>query len=90
MPKQKLMRPHVNMNGSARQSLIDQRLLVRRHVWAAVEALKQMHPHGRDYQGGGDREADLGVWQARLTALTTMYDDLEAEALDILNDYQRD
>ena len=42
--------PIVNNNGSSRQELIQQRRNVVEGIDRALNELRQMYPHGRDYQ----------------------------------------
>jgi len=81
------MRPNVNMNGTSRESLVDQRRDVMRALLRAQEALKHMAPHGRDYQGVPlpdiRFEADRKVWQARMKLLVDLYDVTYEEALEL-------
>lgn len=47
--KAKIVLPVVHMNGTARQDLIDQRDAVWTALHAAMDALREMNPNGRDY-----------------------------------------
>ena len=81
------MRPNVNMNGTSRKSLVDQRRKVMRALDAAREALREMAPHGRDYQGVPlpdiRFEADRKVWQSRMRLLDALHDVTYEEAIEL-------
>ncbi len=47
--KHDLIVPTVHMNGTNRESLLEQREVFYQAICGAAEALKQMAPHGRDY-----------------------------------------
>jgi hypothetical protein len=79
-----LMRPIVNLNGTSRSALIDQRVDARNALVLAMEALGETRPNGRDYIG--KREAykrDLAIFQRRFSALDQIYNELMDEALAI-------
>lgn len=42
--------PIINLNGTARSDLLEQHLVVKRHLSHAIAALQEACPHGRDYQ----------------------------------------
>lgn len=42
--------PVININGTSPSDLLEQHMLVKRHLAHAIEALQQACPHGRDYQ----------------------------------------
>jgi hypothetical protein len=79
--------PVVNLNGSSREALVEQRLDIQRALIETLAALQRAWPHGRDYQTvGRDRlvRADA-VFQARRDALVALLDEIEAEAAAILD-----
>ena len=45
-----VMVPYVNLNGTAREELIQQQMTALMTIKAAIEALNQANPHGRDYK----------------------------------------
>jgi hypothetical protein len=49
--------PIVNLNGTSAFELLEQHLVVKRHLTHAIAALQEACPHGRDYQTLGDYKA---------------------------------
>lgn len=81
-----IMRPFVNINGTSRKELIDQRLDAAVAVNAALAALQKTLPHGRDYIGDPARyDHDRSVHWKRVDKLKELYDELHEEALQIQN-----
>lgn len=79
-----LMQPIVNLNGTDRESLIDQRLVAMNALQAAMKALQGTAPHGRDYIGHPDAFArDRAIYQARFASLDALRNELSDEALAI-------
>ena len=56
--------PVVNLNGTAASELLEQHLLVKRHLQHAIEALQEACPHGRDYQTLGGEKASQALYRA--------------------------
>jgi hypothetical protein len=74
--------PIVNLNGTSRKALIDQRTESCATLRAAIKALCEMRPNGRDFQtaeGGAYEKARQGHEQ-RIAALQAVHDDLMKEA----------
>lgn len=74
--------PVVNLNGSSRKALIEERVEACATVRAAIKALCVMRPNGRDFQtaeAGAYEKARRGH-ELRITALQTIHDDLMKEA----------
>jgi hypothetical protein len=79
-----LMKPIVNLNGTSRDDLIEQRMLAREAIRQAMEALQQTEPNGRDYIGHKEAyERDLAIYRQRLAMLDKLYNELELEAIAI-------
>lgn len=79
-----IMRPSVNLNGTSRKELIEQRLDAANAVRLAMEAVQKMCPHGRDYIGDPvNFDHDRGVHWRRLEKLKEIYEDLHEEAEQI-------
>jgi len=81
--RNELIVPHVHLNGTGRQTLIDDRNAAWWKVIEAYEALKACAPHMRDFY---PLENGTQVWQAaedqhrrRLEVLTDLADELEEE-----------
>ena len=74
--------PTVHLNGTSRQSLIDDNDAAYNALRAAVRALEKAAPNARDYYVQGDGAFANAVAQhvARLTALRSVLADLEAIA----------
>lgn len=78
------MSPIVNINGTSKEELIQQRSKAMLAVRQAMEVLSQLRPHGRDYCGDSQRyNADVQVHVLRFRALQDIHNDLEQEALTI-------
>lgn len=79
-----IMRPFVNINGTERVALVQQRKDALDAILRAMEALEKSIPHGRDYIGNPARyDHDRGVYRRRFAALDELYNDLMDEALQI-------
>jgi hypothetical protein len=59
------VRPIVNLNGTSRESLIQQAFDVSGAAEALIQALGRAAPHGRDYQTVGNKayERDRELWE---------------------------
>jgi hypothetical protein len=81
-----IMRPFVNINGTSRAALVDQRRAAMEAVRLAMTALQETCPHGRDYIGDPARfDHDRGVYNRRFAKLDELHNDLLDEALAIQN-----
>jgi hypothetical protein len=79
-----MIRPTININGSSEDDLIAPRLDAALYIKSAIEALKQVTPHGRDYPGDTDRcSADRDEHYARLAKLRAVFDEIADEMLYI-------
>ena len=78
------MKPIVNINGTSREELIEQRIDARRAVTDLISALRHTVPHGRDYIGNQEAfDRDRAICRERFAALYTLYNTLLDEALNI-------
>lgn len=78
------MKPIININGMTRREHIELRMDVRQKLKAAIEALSQIRPHGRDYLGDNVKlDIDLMIHNQRQAMLNELYNTLETEALAI-------
>jgi hypothetical protein len=77
--------PRVNLNGSARRSLIEQRRKVCDALNDALQALGEAAPHGRDYQtaAAGSYELARALYEKRHSQLSDMRADIMNEAIAI-------
>jgi hypothetical protein len=72
------------MNGSSADDLSNPRLAAIDHLMDAIEALKQVAPHGRDYIGDPSRlDLDRDIHFHRIVALRDIREELFAEVLHI-------
>ncbi len=73
--------PFINLNGTSRNSLLEENLKARQAITDAHEALSEAGPHPRDYQGR-DREFQTARRQhlARLEKLDGVGKELDAIA----------
>jgi len=79
-----LINPTINLNGSDRNYLVNQRLAALDHLNDAIEVLASVIPHGRDYPTDYDRcLQDRETHFDRIRTLRAIYEDLYAEAIAI-------
>jgi hypothetical protein len=77
-----MIRPTLNINGSSADDLIQPRRDAYDALQAAIKALQQVTPNGRDYPGDNDRcVVDRQAHYARLKAIHTIAAELVAEAV---------
>lgn len=82
-----LLTPTVNHNGTTRGDLVRQRLTTSIALDAAIDAMRGMVPHGRDYPAGPDAlNADRDIHWARIGALAALREALIAEGLALMSD----
>lgn len=82
-----LIVPIVNNNGTSRQELIDQRNKVFVALGDALQLLREMTPHGRDYQTDTTGTAFMAARRQhnrRMKAVEHLRDSLRKEATAIL------
>ena len=81
-----LMNPSVNINGTSREALVDARRDAFEAVHAAITALRETLPHGRDYVGRAHQWAvDRAIYMERHKMLSQLAEDLMNEAVAIQN-----
>ena len=80
--------PVVNLNGTAKHVLVDARIEARDAVRAAMKALDECSPNGRDYQTAakGQLEIYRQKHRERYAVLDRMANELEDEAIFIQSD----
>ena len=81
-----MMTPMVNINGTSRDELVQQRRDFLDTLRTAMGTMMAMRPHLRDYPH--DRlqyEADRELHDQRFKALYTLKSEIEEEALAIMN-----
>lgn len=79
-----LITPTINLNGSDRDYLVNQRLAALDHLNDAIETLARVVPHGRDYPTDYERcLEDRETHFARIQALRAIYETIYAEAIAI-------
>ena len=84
---QPLLTPIVNHNGTSRGDLVQQRLAASVALDAAIDAMRGMAPHGRDYPSGPDAfEHDRGIFRERIGALAALREALIQEGLALMRD----
>jgi hypothetical protein len=77
-----MIRPTLNINGSSADDLIQPRIAAYDALQAAIKALQQVTPNGRDYPGDNDRcVADRQAHYDRLAALQAIATEIVAEAV---------
>lgn len=82
--------PTVHLNGSHPDSLRLANRTASNAVRAAINALCEAAPHGRDYypQGDGTFTEAQAEHQARVAALTAVYEDLRRIERSLLNQHR--
>ena len=77
--------PTIHLNGTSKQSLLDQTLDAGRAVQAAIKALENASPNGRDYYPQGADAIKLAIDEhaARVNKLKEVFDDLTTLAIRI-------
>jgi hypothetical protein len=79
-----MIRPIININGSSADDLIQPRLAAIAALHAAIKALQQVTPNGRDYPGDNDRcVADRDEHYARLKTLDAIAAGISGEGFAI-------
>ena len=82
-----LLTPTVNHNGTSRRDLVHQRLIASSAIDGAIDAMRGMAPHGRDYPSGPDAfEHDRGIFRERIGALAALRDAIIQEGLALMRD----
>ena len=77
-----MIRPTLNINGSSHPDLTHPRIAAYDALQAAIKALQQVTPNGRDYPGDNDRcLADRQAHYDRLAAITAIATEIVAEAV---------
>ena len=77
-----MIRPTLNINGSSADDLIEPRRDAYDALQAAIKALQQVTPNGRDYPGDNDQcVADRQAHYDRLAALHAIAAEIVAEAV---------
>jgi len=75
--------PVPNHYGSTKQALVEQAMQVHRALEFAAALMRQWQPHGRDYQIGGDYNADRAEFLRRLKIVETLASQYESEAYSL-------
>jgi thiamine phosphate synthase YjbQ (UPF0047 family) len=78
-----MIRPIVNINGTSADDLIQPRREAYDLLQAAIKALQQVTPNGRDYAHNDQCVADRDAHYTRLKAIHTIAAELVAEAVNI-------
>jgi hypothetical protein len=81
-----MITPKVNINGTSREELIQQRIKAREAVRGLIAIMSEMRPHGRDYLGDTDTyNRDRATHDERIANLDKLYNELLEEAMAITN-----
>jgi len=78
-----MIRPTLNSNGSSLTDLTHPRIAAYDALQAAIKALQQVTPNGRDYVHNDQCVADRQAHYTRLKAIHTIAAELVAEAVNI-------
>ncbi len=65
----KTIAPQVNNNGTDVDELVGMAVNIRMDLLDVAMAMKRALPHGRDYQTGGDYEADRAEAERRIAVV---------------------
>ena len=71
------------LNGSPADALVEQMMQVTDALDAACEAMRRWQPHGRDYQIGGDYQADRAEFVRRLRLVEELAQQYQTEAISV-------
>ena len=77
--------PVPNYNGSPASDLADQMMEVSNKLADAVLVMARWQPHGRDYQIGGDYQADRAEFLRRLGLVEALAQQYEREAMSVMD-----
>ena len=75
--------PVPNHNGSPADDLAKQMMEVCHALEAALRLMDKWSPHGRDYQIGGDYQADRAECMRRLRVVSELAEQYEREAIAV-------
>ena len=75
-----MISPTLNINGSSADDLIQPRIAAYDALQAAIKALQQVTPNGRDYAHNDQSVADRQAHYDRIKAIHTIAAELVAEA----------
>ena len=81
--------PVPNRNGSPADVLAEQMMEVCHALEAAVTLMARWQPHGRDYQIGGDYQADRTEFLRRLGLVEAMAQQYQREAISMVQYYDQ-
>ena len=82
-----ILTPIVNHNGTCRADLVQQRLVASVAIDAAIDAMRGMAPHGRDYPTGPAAfEHDRDIFWTRIGALAALRDAIVQEGVTLMSD----
>lgn len=84
-----MIRPVPNINGTPANDLANQMVDVVEALDHAMEVMRKWQPHGRDYQIGGDYQADHAEYMRRHLVLSEMADQYQAEARRCMDYYYK-
>jgi hypothetical protein len=79
--------PVPNLNGSSADVLAEQMMEVCHALEEAAGLMMRWQPHGRDYQIGGDYQADRTEFLRRLGLVEAMAHQYEREAIAVMDYY---
>lgn len=76
--------PQVNLNGTAREQLVEQQCDVVVILRALLKAMAEAYPNGRDYQLRPAEYAPAReAWEERMQTIENMREEIEAHAIAI-------
>ena len=81
--------PVPNLNGSPADVLAEQMMEVCHALDTVVTLMARWQPHGRDYQIGGDYQADRDEFLRRLGLVEAMAQQYEQEAISMVQYYDQ-
>lgn len=77
--------PVPNLNGSKASDLADQMMEVSHALHDAWVSMARWQPHGRDYQIGGDYQADRDEFLRRIGLVEALSQQYEREAIAVMD-----
>ena len=77
------MQPVVNLNGTSREELINQRLGFSAALMDVITALSNMSPQMRDYRDATEWQRDRAIYVERFRALDRLYSEVIEEVASL-------
>jgi hypothetical protein len=84
--KTQLVLPQISINGTSRETLVDDLIQILHHIDAATRAMARSMPNGRDYQHHHrSLAAAVTAWMERIETLENLHSEIENYTTAIQN-----